>query len=218
MFVIVGLGNPGPKYERNRHNVGFMVVEELARRFGGDGFRDKFSGRFAKARVDGQDVALLEPLTYMNLSGESVQKALAFWKVGLPELVVVHDELDVPFGTLKVKVGGGTAGHNGLKSIVSQCGGADFTRIRVGIGRPPKGSTEHHVLSDFSKDECVSLSSVLESASLAAADVVRMGVNAAMNRHNTVNAAMNRHDTQPITQRPRSGLDDSGPKSKRKPE
>ena len=186
MFVVVGLCNPGAKYERNRHNVGFMVVEKLARRFGADGFRDKFSGRFAKARVDGHDLVLLEPLTFMNLSGESVQKALAFWKVGLPDLVVVHDELDLPFGTMKVKVGGGTAGHNGLKSIVSQCGGPDFTRIRVGIGRPRSSAPEQHVLSDFSKDECGVLADVLDRASLAAADVVRLGVQAAMNRHNTV--------------------------------
>lgn len=186
MFLIVGLGNPGSKYAGHRHNVGFMAVEELARRLCADAFRDKFSGRFARARVDGEELLLLEPQTYMNLSGESVQKALAFFKLGLPELVVVHDELDLPFGTVKVKQGGGTAGHNGLKSIVSHCGGPDFTRIRVGIGRPRSGATEHHVLSDFSKDECAVLADVLKRASLAAADVARLGAPAAMNRHNAV--------------------------------
>jgi PTH1 family peptidyl-tRNA hydrolase len=186
VFLVAGLGNPGAKYAKNRHNVGFMVVELLARRFGADAFRDKFSGRFARARVDGDELVLLEPQTYMNLSGESVQKAMAFFKVALPGLIVVHDELDLPYGTVKVKQGGGTAGHNGLKSIVSCCGGPDFTRIRVGIGRPAKGATEHHVLSDFSKDECIALDDVLERASLAAADVARLGVQAAMNRHNQV--------------------------------
>ncbi|HEX2675069.1 MAG TPA: aminoacyl-tRNA hydrolase [Polyangiales bacterium] len=184
MLLIVGLGNPGAKYARHRHNVGFMVVQELAQRFGAEAFREKFSGRFAKARVDSHDVVLLEPQTFMNLSGESVQKAMAFFKLGLPDLLVIHDELDHPFGTLKLKQGGGAAGHNGLKSIMSCCGGPDFARLRVGIGRPRSGAPEHHVLSDFSKDECAVLGDVLERASLAAADVVRLGVAAAMNRHN----------------------------------
>jgi peptidyl-tRNA hydrolase, PTH1 family len=186
VFLITGLGNPGSKYARHRHNVGFMALELLARQHGADAFREKFSGVFARARIDAHDAILLAPQTYMNLSGEAVQKAMAFFKVGPSELVVVHDELDLPFATVKVKQGGGAAGHNGLKSIIACCGGPDFTRIRVGIGRPAHGATEHHVLSDFSKDECIALPDVLERASLAAADVVRLGVQAAMNRHNQV--------------------------------
>lgn len=162
-----------------------MVVDALARRLGADAFRDKFAGRLARARAGTQELVLLEPQTYMNLSGECVQKALAFFKLGLPDLVVVHDELDLPFGVLKVKQGGGAAGHNGLKSIIGLCGGPDFARIRVGIGRPSSGAPEHHVLSDFSRDECAVLSDVLEGASLAAADVATLGAHAAMNRHNT---------------------------------
>lgn len=201
MHLLVGLGNPGPKYETHRHNVGFMVLDELARRISADPFREKFSGLFARGKVGSHEVVLLKPQTYMNLSGASVQKAQTFFKVELANVVVIHDELDVDFGVLKVKVGGGTAGHNGLKSMIAECGGPDFTRIRVGIGRPRSGSTERHVLSDFSQDECSRLGAVLESASLAAADVVSLGVQAAMNRHNTsVDKAKNERVHKPEDQ------------------
>jgi PTH1 family peptidyl-tRNA hydrolase len=119
----------------------------------------------------------------MNLSGESVQKALAFYKLGLPDLIVVHDELDLSFGTLRVKVGGGLAGHNGLKSIVQHAGGPDFVRVRVGVGRPPQKGADH-VLSDFSKQECSELQGVLERAAVAVNDILDRGVSAAMNLHN----------------------------------
>lgn len=184
MHLLVGLGNPGPKYETHRHNVGFMVIDELAERFRADPFREKFSGLFARAKLGDHEVVLLKPQTYMNVSGASVQKAQTFFKVPLENIVVIHDELDHDFGLLRVKLGGGTAGHNGLKSIVAECGGPDFPRIRVGIGRPRSGSTERHVLSDFSQDECNQLAGVLERASLAAADVVQRGTQAAMNKHN----------------------------------
>lgn len=184
MLLVAGLGNPGPKYSGHRHNVGFMLVDELARRLGADAFRDKFSGQFARARLSGgRELVLLKPQTFMNLSGESVQKALAFFKLEPDALLVAHDELDLPFGTLKLKRGGGTAGHNGLKSIVQHCGGPDFARIRLGIGRPPRQGVEH-VLSDFSRQECQELPAVLERASLAVVDVVDRGLSAAMNAHN----------------------------------
>jgi PTH1 family peptidyl-tRNA hydrolase len=184
MHLVTGLGNPGAKYAGHRHNVGFMVVDQMARRWSADAFREKFQAQFARGRIDSHEVGWLKPQTFMNLSGQSVQKAMAFFKVELPQLIVVHDELDLGFGTFKLKVGGGTAGHNGLKSIVSCCGGQDFVRLRVGIGRPRSGAPEHHVLSDFSREECSQLENVLESASLAVADVVRLGVQAAMNLHN----------------------------------
>jgi PTH1 family peptidyl-tRNA hydrolase len=184
MYLVVGLGNPGPKYQGNRHNVGFMVVDQLAQRHARDPFREKFSGLFARGNLDAQEFGLLKPQTFMNLSGESVQKAMAFFKVELAQVVVVHDELDLEFATSRIKLGGGTAGHNGLKSIVQHCGGPDFIRVRVGIGRARSGSGERHVLSDFSRDECLSLPDVLDSASLAVSDVLLRGVPAAMNRHN----------------------------------
>ncbi len=183
MKLVVGLGNPGKQYSGNRHNVGFMVVDELARRWSADPFREKFKAELSRARRGSDEAILLKPLTFMNLSGESVQKALAFYKLGLPDLIVIHDELDLPFGAVRVKVGGGLAGHNGLKSIVQHAAGPDFVRVRVGVGRPPQKGADH-VLSDFSKLECSELSGVLERASLAVSDILDRGVSAAMNLHN----------------------------------
>jgi PTH1 family peptidyl-tRNA hydrolase len=148
MHLVVGLGNPGPKYSGNRHNVGFMVVDRLASRWSAAAFRDKFRAATTKAQLGADEVVLLKPQTFMNLSGESVQPAMAFYKVPLAQVLCVHDELDLEFGVLRIKAGGGTAGHNGLKSMVQHCGGNDFLRLRVGIGRP-QGRTESHVLSDF---------------------------------------------------------------------
>jgi PTH1 family peptidyl-tRNA hydrolase len=181
--LVVGLGNPGKLYAGNRHNVGFMVADALARRWHADPFREKFKSELSRARRASDETILLKPQTYMNLSGESVQKALAFYKLGLPDLVVIHDELDLPFGTLKLKIGGGLAGHNGLKSIVQHCGGPDFVRVRVGVGRPPQKGADH-VLSDFSKQECSELPLVLERAAIAVTDILDLGVSAAMNLHN----------------------------------
>jgi PTH1 family peptidyl-tRNA hydrolase len=180
--LVAGLGNPGPKYAGHRHNVGFMLVDELARAWGAEAFREKWSGQYARVRRGGEEVVLLKPQTFMNLSGESIQKALAFFKIVPSDLIVVHDELDLPFGTFKLKLGGGSAGHNGLKSIVQHCG-PDFVRLRIGIGRPPRRGVEH-VLSDFSRQECQDLPAVLERASFAVADIVDRGVQAAMNLHN----------------------------------
>jgi PTH1 family peptidyl-tRNA hydrolase len=182
VHLVVGLGNPGTKYQGNRHNIGFMVVDRLAEQHARDPFREKFSGLFARASVEAAEFGLLKPHTFMNLSGTSVQKALAFFKLELSQLIVVHDELDLPFGVLRIKKGGGSAGHNGIKSIVQSCGSPEFVRLRVGIGRPRSGSGEHFVLSDFSRDECQELPAVLESASLAAAEVLLRGAQAAMNR------------------------------------
>jgi PTH1 family peptidyl-tRNA hydrolase len=187
VFLVVGLGNPGSKYQNHRHNVGFMVVERLAERHAREPFREKFQGQFAKASLDALEFGLLKPQTFMNLSGESAQKALAFFKIEPAKLIVVHDELDLPFGTVRVKVGGGAAGHNGIKSIAQCCGGPDFVRIRVGIGRPRSGAGANYVLSDFSREECFDLPSVVESASLAASDVMKRGPQAAMNLHNQAN-------------------------------
>jgi PTH1 family peptidyl-tRNA hydrolase len=184
VHLVVGLGNPGSKYQNNRHNVGFMVVERLAERHGREPFREKFQGLFAKGSLDSTEFGLLKPQTFMNLSGQSAQKAMAFFKVEIGQLIVVHDELDLPFGTVRVKLGGGAAGHNGIKSLAQCCGGPDFVRIRVGIGRPRSGDGASFVLSDFSRDECLELPNVVESASLAVADVMTRGIQAAMNVHN----------------------------------
>ncbi len=183
MHLVVGLGNPGPKYAKNRHNVGFMVVDRLAAAAGVE-LREKHRGRAAKARLREHDVVLLEPLTYMNRSGESVREAMQFYKVPLASVIVVHDELDLPFGTLRLKQGGGAAGHNGLKSIIQHCGGPDFVRLRIGIGRPPHGNTHGWVLGDFEPSESTALPDVLDLAPRAVEAVIVEGISAAMNTFN----------------------------------
>ncbi|MFW6197894.1 MAG: aminoacyl-tRNA hydrolase [Myxococcota bacterium] len=183
MHLVAGLGNPGPKYAGNRHNVGFLVVDRVAERCRADGFRDKLKGEFTKVRVDGNDAVLLKPMTYMNLSGESVGAAQKFFKVPQERLLVVHDELDLPFGALRVKVGGGTAGHKGLRSIVQHTQGPGFVRLRMGIGRPQgKQSVESYVLSDFDASARAELDELLDRAAEAVETVVQRGPNAAMNR------------------------------------
>ncbi len=184
MWLIVGLGNPGAGYAGNRHNVGFMAVDLLARQVGAAPFREKFSGELSRTTVAGHDVALLKPMTFMNLSGESAQKALHFFKLEPSRMIVVHDELDLPFGQVRLKQGGGTAGHNGLKSLVQHCG-PDFIRLRVGIDRPGPGRVEGHVLSDFNSHERTSISDVLERATSALTLVLERGVVEAMNRVNS---------------------------------
>lgn len=183
MHLIVGLGNPGPKYAKNRHNVGFMLVDRLVDATGAE-LRNAHRGLAAKTRLASQDVLLLQPLTYMNRSGESVRDAMHFYKIPLEAVLVVHDELDLPFGTLRLKQGGGAAGHNGLKSIIQHCGGPDFVRLRIGIGRPPHGNTHGWVLGDFDSSESASLDDVLDLAARAVEAVVVRGVSAAMNTFN----------------------------------
>ena len=154
-LLVVGLGNPGREYARNRHNVGHMVVEELARRHGGS-WRSKFSGRIADVRIDSHRVALLAPDTYMNESGRSVKAAAQFFKVEPDAILVVHDESDLEPGRLQARRGGGLAGHNGLRSIVQHLGTPDFLRLRVGVGRPGRGDRRplaDYVLSDFEPEE-----------------------------------------------------------------
>jgi PTH1 family peptidyl-tRNA hydrolase len=182
--LITGLGNPGAKYAKNRHNVGFMVLDRFAREHHAPAYRERFQGSLSKASVSGTEVALLKPGTFMNLSGRSVQQTLHFFKLELGALVVVHDELDLPFGTLRIKQGGGTAGHRGLGSIAECCGGTGFCRLRVGIGRPTSGSVEGYVLGDFPPPQSIELEDVLERASAALTDIVVSGVQAAMNAHN----------------------------------
>lgn len=183
VHLIVGLGNPGPKYAGNRHNVGFLVLDELARRWSAPAFRVKCKGEMAKVGVGGQELVLLKPMTYMNRSGESVRAAMQFFKIPLAQVCCIHDELDLAFGVVRLKVGGGTAGHNGLRSIVQHCGSTEFARCRVGIGRPDRGRPEHYVLSDFDGLERAELGAVLDLAADVVETAVLEGPREAMNRH-----------------------------------
>jgi peptidyl-tRNA hydrolase, PTH1 family len=153
MRLFVGLGNPGARYAGNRHNVGFMALEAIARAHGAPRWRRRFSGQATEAVLGGQRVLLLKPETFMNDSGRAVAEALRFFKITLPDLVVFHDELDLAAAKLRVKTGGGNAGHNGLRSITAHCGN-DYRRVRIGIGHPGEKHLVHpYVLSDFAKSE-----------------------------------------------------------------
>jgi PTH1 family peptidyl-tRNA hydrolase len=179
MVLVVGLGNPGRSYEGNRHNVGFMAADGLRSSEGLPEYREKFSGVWSK----GDSFALLKPMTFMNLSGDSVQPATAFLKVEPGSLIVVHDELDVPFGEVRLKLGGGHAGHNGLRSIIERLASPEFIRVRVGIGRPPpgfRGDVADYVLHNFDASEKAELLGVLEKAMTATRLVLKDGIKAAM--------------------------------------
>ena len=154
-LLVVGLGNPGREYARNRHNVGFLVVDELARRHDG-AWRSKFDGLLAEVRIDGHKVALLKPETYMNESGRAVAAARKFFKLEPDAVLVVHDESDLELGRLQARLGGGLAGHNGLRSVARALGTPDFLRIRIGVGRPARGDRRplaDWVLADFEPHE-----------------------------------------------------------------
>jgi PTH1 family peptidyl-tRNA hydrolase len=185
--IVVGLGNPGPQYAATRHNLGFMVIDRLGERAGGVAFRSKFHGEYAEARLPAGSMTLLKPLTYMNDSGRSVQAALAFFKVPASELLVVHDELDLPFGEVRLKQGGGEAGHRGLKSISQRLGTPEYGRLRLGIGKPKggfQGDGADFVLDGFRPAEKAELGSVVERAADAVELVAKHGFAAAMNTIN----------------------------------
>lgn len=152
--MVVGLGNPEPRYARTRHNAGQVVVERLAERMGAGKWTTKYAGRFVELRGPVGPLALLVPTTYMNLSGDAVGPAAGSLRASRAQVLVVHDDLDLPFGTVRGKVGGGSGGHNGLRSITQGLGGADYLRIRIGIGRPPaefRGDTADWVLMGFTE-------------------------------------------------------------------
>jgi PTH1 family peptidyl-tRNA hydrolase len=169
MLLWVGLGNPEPGMARNRHNIGFMAIDVIAIRHGFSPWRRRFKGLTSEGTIGGEKVLALKPLTYMNASGEAVQAASAFYKLPPDAITAFHDELDLVPGKLRVKFGGGTAGHNGLRSLDRQLGTAEFWRVRMGIGHP--GSKERvmpHVLGDFSKDDTVWLIPFLDAIADAA--------------------------------------------------
>jgi peptidyl-tRNA hydrolase, PTH1 family len=183
-LLLAGLGNPGREYERTRHNVGWLVLDELARRHGGS-WRSKFSGSLAEVRLGDTRLALLKPETYMNESGRSVGAAARFFKVEPERLLVVHDDVDLEPGRLQARRGGGLAGHNGLRSLAQHLGSQDFLRLRIGVGRPGRGdprSVSDWVLSGFSPEEDVE-ALVTRSADAAEA-IANEGLEAAQARFN----------------------------------
>jgi PTH1 family peptidyl-tRNA hydrolase len=167
--LFVGLGNPGPSYARHRHNIGFMAVDAIAWRHRLPPWRRKFQGELTEGELRGRRVLLAKPMTFMNLSGQSVGETMRFFKIPLGDIVVFHDELDLVPGKVRVKQGGGVAGHNGLKSLAAHLGSRDFKRVRLGIGHPGhKERVVGHVLSDFHKSEAEWLEPLLDGLAEAA--------------------------------------------------
>lgn len=176
MYLLVGLGNPGAKYQNNRHNIGFLVLDEIASA-GTNDYREKFQGLYTEHRTEGGKVGLLKPMTYMNESGRSVAKAAKFYKIPPENIIVFHDELDLKAGEIRTKFGGGTAGHNGLKSIKAHLGTPDFHRIRIGIGHPgDKNQVSNYVLSDFAKAEAPIFEDIIYRLSKHAPSITTDGV------------------------------------------
>jgi PTH1 family peptidyl-tRNA hydrolase len=183
-LLVVGLGNPGREYERTRHNIGWLVIDELARRHSGS-FRSKFSGKLGEVRVGDLRLALLKPETYMNLSGRSVAAAARFFKVPGESLVIVHDDVDLETGRLQVRLGGGLAGHNGLRSIADALGGPDFLRVRIGVGRPGRGDRRpvaDYVLGEFEPE--VDVDELVTRAADAVEALAAEGLEPAQRRFN----------------------------------
>lgn len=173
MLLWVGLGNPEPGMARQRHNIGFMAIDVIARRHGFSPWRQRFKGMVAEGVVGGEKILALRPLTYMNLSGESVQAAAGFFKIEPPAITVFHDELDLAPGKVRVKRGGGAAGHNGLRSMDQMLGSPDYWRVRLGIGHPgDKNRVTGYVLSDFSKEDLAWLLPCLDAVADEAALLV----------------------------------------------
>ena len=188
MKLVVGLGNPGAKYARTRHNVGFMVADEVAKRIGAEPASAKFEAAIAESKrfgKGGEKVWVMKPETFMNRSGESIGPALRFWKAELGDLVVVHDDLELDAFRVQIKVGGGNGGHNGLKSLNAHLGGAEYCRVRVGVGRPPPVmDPADYVLGKFEQVNEAAVQASVDEAAAAVVMILEVGVAKAMNQFN----------------------------------
>ena len=185
MKIIAGLGNPGAEYARTKHNVGFMLVDALAERLGVDAWREKFNALTAEGRIGAQKVLLVKPLTYMNESGRAVGPLLDWYKLAPEDLIVAHDDMDIAAGTIRLRRKGSAGGHNGIKSLLAHIGSEDFSRVRLGIGRPLPGWTViHHVLAPFSAEDVPKIREAISYLLPAVECIVTDGIDMAMNRYN----------------------------------
>ena len=188
MYLIVGLGNPGNRYRATRHNIGFMVLEKLATKLEVDLRQKSFNALWGKGKIASKNVILAMPQTYMNLSGNAVRQLHAFFKTDLSNLIVIHDDLDLSFGSVRLKTGGGNAGHKGLASIEENLGSSEFMRIRLGIGKPSdKSRIESYVLEPFGKEELSILPEIIQWAADAATEIVSSGMQTAIGNYQTKN-------------------------------
>jgi PTH1 family peptidyl-tRNA hydrolase len=184
-FLIIGLGNPGKEYERTRHNMGYFVADELARRWTLSFGRSERRARVADGMIRDRRVLLAKPQTYMNLSGEAVRSLVDFYKIELNEIIVISDDLDIPLGTLRVRAGGGHGGQNGVRSIIQHLGTQNFARVRLGIGRPPgRMAPADYVLRPFAGDDAILAAQVVDRAADAVETWLQVGIELAMTRHN----------------------------------
>ncbi len=191
IFLVVGLGNPGTKYEKTRHNVGYMVVDEIARRYDFTLNMEKWDAHSAKEKLWGENICFVKPTTYMNLSGRSIAKFRNFYKIENNNILIIHDDLDMKTGRLKMVKGGGAGGHNGIRSLVGNLGTADFYRMKVGIGRPGQNSThpdfpvEQYVLKNFEGDDKKIINERIDTIVDGLEMFFRDGVSKAMNKLNS---------------------------------
>ena len=184
-YLLIGLGNPGREYRENRHNVGFMLIDLLAKRLDARGLKLQSKAIVTSANADGYKLLLAKPQTYMNLSGHAIQGLAHFYKLPLENLLVAHDDLDLPFGTIRLRPGGGPGGQKGIASAIERLGTKDFARLRIGIGRPPgRMDPADYVLQNFSREEAKTLAEILDRASEAALEFVKNGLDQAMNKFN----------------------------------
>ena len=184
-YLIIGLGNPGREYKDTRHNIGFMLVDYLAEKLNARGMKVQSKAIVISALYEERKIILAKPQTYMNLSGQSVQGLLHFYKIPFENLLVAHDDLDIPFGTIRIRPTGGPGGQRGMADTIEQLGTKDFPRLRLGIGRPPgRMQAKDYVLQNFSKEDAKFLPEILSRASDAALEFVMGGLNSAMNKFN----------------------------------
>lgn len=184
MYIIVGLGNPGKKYEATRHNMGFMTVDQLAETHGIDVSKIKFKSLVGEGRIAGQKVLLVKPQTYMNLSGEAVRQVMDFYKIKPEELIVVYDDIDIPTGQVRIRKKGSSGTHNGMRNILQHIQTENFPRIRVGIGSGKKEDMINYVTGNVSKSEREMYAEAVKYAALSAAAIVEKGIEKAMNEYN----------------------------------
>lgn len=184
-FLLIGLGNPGREYKDTRHNFGFMLIDRIAVRLNARGMKVQSKAIVTDAMYEDRKLILAKPQTYMNLSGQSVQGLVHFYKIPLTNLMVLSDDLDIPFGTIRIRAAGGPGGQRGLSSVIESLGTKDFPRLRLGIGRPPgRMDPANFILQNFSRDEVKSISEILDRSADAALEFVKNGLDAAMNKFN----------------------------------
>lgn len=185
MKLLIGLGNPGQEYENTRHNIGFMVLDEVAKNLNLKFNKEKFKGLFCEKTINGEKIILFKPLTYMNLSGDAVRNIVDYYKLDLDDIIVIHDDLDLPTGKLKIKHGGSSGGHKGVESIIKNLNSEDFKRLKIGISKTVKNNTKDYVLEKFSKKETEYIKKAVKDAAVAIYEFINgKAIELIMNKYN----------------------------------